>query len=240
MTIPETHIEERDFVLTISNPSPVLITVPHDGAIPVPYLEDVFAKRVSDPQRDIRVTRDLRVLPIAKDILAHVPINLVYGLIARTYVDFNRPRDIAIADDRLGRTYDRYHAEMAGIVERCKSVYGKCLLLDLHGFNQDAHPGMEETDIILGVGPAKGPQSRASHMLAQFLEASGYRVILADDKTFNGMFSGRYNTLEYSERYACDAVLVEIGSAYRAKTTNEPGRKLSADLATYIREYIAS
>jgi len=230
--------EQKDFVLTVRNDSPVVITVPHDGTLPKQYLRGMFTERIRDVGRDIRIGRDRHVFPIVKDILLKVPVNVVYPMIHRAYIDFNRPADIGVGDKNLTYVYDHYHATVAKLVSWCKKKYGYCVLLDLHGCANLTKPGMEDTDLILGTNDRRSVFSDIDIELERWLTNKGYAVLVASDETFQGLFTGRYNVIDYAERFHVDSILIEITSRYRIKGAELAGTKLANDLAEFIHEYV--
>ncbi len=238
MNTREIKFEEKNFILTIRNDSPVVITVPHDGTLPKQYLRGMFAERTQDVDRDIRIGRDKHVFPIVKDISLNARVNVVYAMVHRAYIDFNRPPEIGVEDKNLIDVYNYYHTTVTKLVSWCKNKYGYCLLLDLHGCANLTKPGMENVDIILGTNNRKSVFSNIDIKLEQWLIDHEYAVLVADDEIFQGIFTGRYNVIDYAERFHVDSILIEITSRYRVKGAESLGMILANDIAEFIRVYI--
>lgn len=238
MNHKEVRFEQKNFVLTVHNDSPVVITIPHDGIVPKQYLRGIFAERVRDVDRDIRIGRDKHVFPIVKDVLLKASVNVVYAMLHRAYIDFNRPPEIGVGDEELVYAYNHYHTAMAELVSWCKEKYGRCLLLDFHGCTDLKKPGMESVDIILGTNARQSVFSDVDIELEHWLTGKGYRVLVATEEMFQGLFTGRYNVIDYAKRFHADSILIEITSRFRAKGAESIGMKLADDIAEFIRRYV--
>ncbi len=234
MNTDVSYFEQKDFVLTARNDSPVVITVPHDGILPKQYLRGIFQERVRDVDRDIRTGRDKHVFPIVKDILTRIPVNIIYAMMPRAYIDFNRPVEIGVGDENLRYIYDYYHASMSEAITQCKRKYEYCLLLDFHGCANLTRPGLEETDIILGTNDRQSVFSDVDLALEQWLIQKGYRVLVATEEMFRGIFTGRYNVIDYAQRFHTDSILLEITSRYRVRGAETLGVKLADDIAGFL------
>jgi N-formylglutamate amidohydrolase len=232
------NFEQKDFVLTVRNDSPVIITVPHDGVLPKEYFRNMFLERIPDSGRDIQIVRDVYVFPIVKDILLDVPVNVVYTMLHRAYIDFNRPADIGIGDERLKYVYDHYHATIAKLIRWCKKKYGYCLLLDFHGCANLAKPGMENIDIILGTNNHKSVFSDVDEKFVYWLTKKGYGVLVANDDIFPGLAG--YNVADYAKEFHIDAMLLEITRRFRTKGVEIISKTLAEDIAEFIHEYVSN
>jgi len=231
-------LEQKDFVLTIRNNSPVIITVPHDGVLPKEYLRGMFEERVKDISRDMQIVRDMYVFPIVKDILLDVPVNVVYAMLHRAYVDFNRSVDIGVGDERLKFVYDRYHEEIKKLILWCKEKYGYCLLLDFHGCADLTQEGLENVDIILGTNNRESVFSDVDVRFDEWMTKKGYRVLVSTDSTFLGF--GGYYVADYAKEFHIDAMLFEIVRRFRTKEREDISKILAGDIAEFIHEHISS
>jgi len=226
---------QADFVFSVQVPVPVILSVPHDGVMSTPYLDGLFRRRQPDRRRSVVVGRDLRVFPIVKDIFRHAPTNIVYGMLARSCVDYNRPPDIAFEDESLRRYYDAYHRKIVQMIAASRSRHGRTLLLDMHGFGRK-RLGIDH-DVLLGTSDRRTVRSGIDLDFGRFLEERGYSVLHVNRSTFGGSFNGRFNVRYYAERYGCDAILVEVSPKYRREAES---KKHGCTLSRHIGDFLNS
>lgn len=225
----EEAFHQSDFVLRIEVDSPVLLTIPHDGLSANDF--DTFFARRKDP--DDVLEKDMRAWHVARYINAHIPIaSMVRGLMPRPMIDYNRSdSDGAFVDDRLARYYYLYHEHIQRLVEQALTAYGKCLLLDIHGFV--GQPDFGEFDVILGTKHRTTVVSDIDKDFATFLRDRGYGVYLPTEDEIEGeKFIGRFTVAEHSQP-GIDGIQVEIAKRFRVKDA-----ALRRELARSIREFL--
>jgi N-formylglutamate amidohydrolase len=185
---------------------------------------------------DIRTGRDKHVFPIVKDIAARVPVHVIYALVHRAFIDFNRPPHIAFADDLLRSVYDAYHECMAQAISCCKEEFSDCVLLDFHGCRNMFLPQYGEIDLIFGTNDRASVFSDIDLVFAEWLRDKGYNVLMATEEMFQGIFTGRYNVIDYAKRFRVDSILIEITSKYREAGAELKGMQLVADISEFLSQ----
>ncbi|TFG07322.1 MAG: hypothetical protein EU539_05315, partial [Promethearchaeota archaeon] len=113
---------------------PIIISCPHGG----------FLKPTKIPNKLIGSNKaDKNKYQIAKKIikiLKDKKINVYYilGRIHRSKVDFNRPSrsDSALnqSSRKAKKLHEYYHKKLDKLYKKCISKFGKCVVIDLHGF----------------------------------------------------------------------------------------------------------
>jgi len=228
--------------------SPIVITVPHDRGFHPHDLLGLFKERGKGVKG-----RDIHIWPIVKDILLEVRVNAVRGLFPRHFIDYNRSLEginyypvsngepqTALDDERLKPFYNHYHQQIANFLERTIRLYREkgCVLLDFHGFSKQ--PAYGDYDLIFGTGNRITVKSDVDKALANFLLTRGYRVFLPAQETLGqleDMYSADYTVRHYAEKFDIDAIQIEVAKSFRVLEGKKIGRKLSADVAEFLRLY---
>lgn len=237
------------FVFQARELSPVMITVPHDG------LRDIDFEGLLKTRTTGYKGRDLHVWPIVRDVLVAYRACAIRAMIPRDFVDFNRswplPKNYypltqkevhtALEDPRLPQTYQEYHRVIDILIGKKIQKFGKerCLLLDMHGFiKQPPHAPSGGYDIIIGTGNrASVPHGDVDKKFAKFFQSRGYKIFLPEDKALGpeeDWYSADFTTRDHSERHGINCLQLEIARRFRTRTSQELGKRLSADLAEFI------
>ncbi len=230
-----TSVTNHDFVMTLSpsQPSPILISVPHDG-LPAHEHEQLFDKRINGIHG-----RDLYTWAIAKDIALHTPVHVIRGMLHRSFIDYNRSEhdkaEPAYDDPRLKSYYDAYHETLGNTLGQLIHTFGeeRVLLIDLHGFvNQ---PDYGAYDLIYGTGYRTTIRSSIDRHSAKLLLAHGYSVFVPGEASLRpgqpDRYNGRFIVRHYAKEFGINAIQIEIAAHYRRKETADAGKQLAAHLA---------
>lgn len=231
------------------NPSPVIISIPHDGMSAHEFHGIVQPRKVGHKGKDARVW------PVVKDITRFVMVNTVRGLMPRQFVDYNRAwpeginyypktqKDVhtALDDSRLIDAYYYYHQTIDEMVDKAKKNFSrdKILLIDMHGFSrQPQYAPQGGFDLILGTGNRVTiPHGDVDVRLADFMSAKNYEVFLPKHSCIGpeeDSYSADYTTRHHSEKHNINVIQVEIASRFRAKDAGSIGLKLSVDFAEFL------
>ena len=227
------NFEQHDFLCILEIDSPILLTIPHDGFNANDF--DGFFERRSSKHV---LEKDARAWHIARHINLNgeKPVaNMVRGLLPRPMVDYNRSvLDGAFQDSALLSYYYIYHAQIKRLIKRSLAEYGRCLLLDIHGFvNQ---PDFGEFDVILGTQHRTTVVSDVDIEFAAFLRDKGYNVYLpTEGKIKSEKFGGGFTVVKYS-RLGIDAMQVEIAKEFRVKNANKR-KKLTRNIREFLEGY---
>jgi len=112
--------------------------------------------------------------------------------IKRSKIDFNRPPEEAFIDPGVKKYYQEYHNKLREYVDRCLEQFGRCFLLDVHGFSTRS---CGDYHVIFGTGCYS---SLAGDVLGQFnrkLIKKGWKVL----HKHTGYFSGGYIIRQYAK-----------------------------------------
>lgn len=247
-------VSNENFCVTLehSEPSRVIISVPHDGLISND-LTGLFDSRVKGIKG-----RDKHVWPIVQDIVlnAHacsVRIDAVRLLMPRAYVDGNREMSrmdnvdsetlgqTALDDFRLTSVYDHYHGEIARLIRRSIDAFGvdEVLLIDMHGFGKQPDIAPEGGfDLILGTANrATVPHGDIDKQLAYHLHGKGHETFLPDLEPVRSQgdpYSAGHTTRYYAREYGINAIQIETCLKFRSRDGEEHGKRLAQDLAEFF------
>lgn len=141
----------------------------------------------------------------------------------RKFIDPNRPAEIAYEAPEAKAPYNSYHQTLAQYCREVQQLFGRGLLLDLHGqgsardtiFRGTQH-GKTVTLLIQRFGEQahNGPQS-----FSGLLEAAGCKVFTEKDGKERAGFTGGYIVQTYGSHspFGIDAIQLEMGADYRTK-----------------------
>ncbi|NTW13940.1 MAG: N-formylglutamate amidohydrolase [Candidatus Moranbacteria bacterium] len=214
------NIRNEGFCLVVESktPSPIVISVPHDG-----LSGGVLSGLLSVREKGM-ILKDSNVWPIAKDILMTCPANAVQGLIPRDFVDYNRSYEKALEDKALRGSYDSYHRNIGHLLQTAIRNHGKrrCLLLDIHGFGiQPRYAPSEGYDIILGTNNRSSIHfDDVDREMAGYLSDLGYRVFLPAEMPVDrrlDSLNGGYTNRRYSGEFGINGIQIEIARKFRTK-----------------------
>lgn len=250
-----------DLVLIQQGTIPILITVPHGGRAPIPGIEqrdasNKIGRRVSGNWSSFVKGGDTNTDIVAQHMVSEIRAitgaapYVVMARFQRSYVDANRPPDIALDSPQARPHYDRYHAAIRRFVDEIRSRYPAGLLIDVHGQHLNSEVVMRGTQngksvarLIqrAGFDAVTGPNG----IFGQ-LEANGFTVFPHNSEPPRGTaenagLNGGYTVAIYGSvmRDGIDAIQMEFGSKYRQnavleKTGRDAGRAVAGFHAAYL------
>lgn len=236
MKINEFYVEQKDFVLTVENPnSPILITVPHGGIKNEAgaWLDLFFKKRIKyeNPKENyingekIVIGGDTNIMHVVAEILNYYPANLVFGLLPREFVDYNRfVPEVAYEDTKIKPFYDAYHAS----IDKILGEWPRKVLFDFHGFGKQPDLNVEY-DIIFGTCNGTTTPGRLDQILYGMLKKK-YKVFCCGVdgmRKESEMYTGDTTNLHYFSKYGTNSMLIELSPKFRSsrlKDSKEQGK----------------
>lgn len=223
--------KQHDFLCVLEIDSPILLTIPHDG-FGANDFDGFFERRSSEHVLE----KDARAWHVARHINKGEPIaSMVRGLLPRSTMDYNRSVSKgAFQDCTLLSYYYIYHAQIKRLIEQSLTEYGKCLLLDIHGFvNQ---PDFGEFDVIFGTRHRTTVVSDVDIEFAEFLQDKGYRIYLPTEQSVKGeKFGGGFTVAKYSQ-LNINAIQIEIAKEFRVKNATKR-KALTKNIREFLKEY---
>lgn len=231
-----------------TRPSRAIITLPHDG-LPKRDFEGLYT-----PREKGVLEKDMRVWPLVRDIFLECPVTVIRGLVSRKFLDYNRsfpegisydhyPPETAMDDGRLLFSYEFYHQSISQAIEEAIAAHEipNVLLIDFHGFTEQPPYAPEEGyDLILGTGnQVTIHHGEPDRRLAAFMSERGYKVFLPDPQDTGEVerwYSADFTTRHYAEKYGVNVIQVEVSDEYRQKDSQTIGKKLSSDIAEFLKQ----
>ncbi len=140
---------------------PLIISVPHGGTLKINQIPLRRKGILGIDRATIRLGKDLigRVEEsIWKNKKKHSLAFYVISKVHRAQIDINRPQKEAfrLGSEVASQIYSLYHLKMEGYVKKCIELYGKAILIDIHGFESSKRPrGFRDVDIVLGTNNLK-------------------------------------------------------------------------------------
>lgn len=162
---------------------PVVISAPHGGLLE----PGIISFRSGGNQKT-----DLNTREPAAEIAGVLgsPFFLAAG-IKRCKVDFNRPPRAAFDDPVAKIFYDSYHSKLKEYIDFCIGEFGRCFLLDVHGFSRVKHG---DYHVILGTGCYRTLAGEDTGNLSHTLLTGGWKVL----HKYLGYLSGGYIIRKYA------------------------------------------
>jgi len=227
-------------VKEIGEPSPLVISVPHDGGTMAPGMIERLQPYAADcPDRD-----HLIAAVFDFDDLPHTRIKAEYS---RYVVDLNRPADgdalypgqpetgvcpITGFDDRplyrpsqapeeeeikqrIERYWQPYHNELAQLIDRAKDRFGYCLLIDAHSIDDVVPRFFTGTlpNINVGTFAGKSCDAKYKNIITDALSQQGIYSWVINDR-----FKGGYITRHYGQpKNHVHAIQLEHGKSIYAR-----------------------
>ncbi|MDH3446239.1 MAG: N-formylglutamate amidohydrolase, partial [Deltaproteobacteria bacterium] len=171
---------------------------------------------------------------------------LVVARYDRKYVDANRPHATAYESEEARPYYEAYHRVLAEHCERVRRLWGRGLLLDIHGQSAEVEAIFRGTDNLQSVSDLRRRYGKealsGARSILGFLEQSGYRVIPANGSVDREVrYTGGYTTRKYGSHRGTgiDAMQLEFGTHLRLRanleqTANDVARAIAAFAAEYL------
>jgi N-formylglutamate amidohydrolase len=145
--------------------------------------------------------------------------------IHRSKIDFNRPARSSDAFEQSSKKAKRihkfYHKKILRFYNKCVSKFGKCLVIDLHGFTK---PQKEYPDIIIGnifgktLKIANNPKTSDYWGFSDVVQELSKNFSLDDGlglTSFNFAYSGGYITHRFYKKKNVNAFQIEVAKYIR-------------------------
>lgn len=245
--LAQSGIAEK-FLTHWSGNLPIVVIAPHGGREAVPGIEIRQGKGVAQ----FKTGRDSNTAELAEAIATKLGEKLgaqpflVVARFDRKYIDANRHSDQAYEAAEARPYYAAFHMAVDQACKQIRKVWGRGLLLDIHGQAAEADvifrgtsQGKSVADLLqtFGQQALTGPQS----VLGQLAER-GYRIMPAGNEP-ELRYIGGHTTQTYGSHRTngIDAIQLEFGSHLRARANlDKTAADLAAAIAVFAKEYLPS
>ncbi len=229
---------------------PIILSAPHGGREAIPGI----AARRGIGVAQFTTGRDHNTAELAASIAAKLgewfgakPFLLI-ARFDRKYVDANRPHWGAYEAEEARIYYEAYHQVLTEHCERVRGLWGRGLLLDIHGQSAEAEAIFRGTDNLKSVTNLRRSYGRealsGAKSILGLLERRGYRVIPANGSGDHEVrYTGGYTTRKYGSHRGTgiDVMQLEFGSHLRARANLErTANDVASAIAAFASEYLPS
>jgi len=242
-------VSELERLLTLSNGNlPVVLVAPHGGREAIPGIGIRQGRGV--PQfktgRDHNTAELAAAIAVKLGEVSGAKPFLVIARFDRKYVDANRPSSGAYEALEAQPYYAAFHSAVDEACRQIRNVWGRGLLLDIHGqaaegnviFRGTRH-GKSVADLVqrFGAQALSGPQS----IFGQ-LALKGYKIL--PDPSVNdreSRYIGGHTVQTYGSHRASgiDAMQLEFGTRLRARDHfDRTAADLAAAITVFAKEYL--
>ena len=225
---------------------PIVVIAPHGGREAVPGIEIRQGKGVAQ----FKTGRDSNTAELAEAIaiglgeqLEAKPF-LIIARFDRKYIDANRPADQAYEAAQALPYYAAFHAAVDQACKQIHKVWGRGLLLDIHGQGAEADVifrGTSQGKSVADLLQTFGQQAlTGSESLFGQLAVRGYRIMPAANQP-ESRYTGGHTTQTYGSHRGTgiDAIQLEFGSRLRARDNlKKTAADVAAAIAVFAKEYL--
>jgi N-formylglutamate amidohydrolase len=246
---PAQSVLEAERLLTLSTGNlPVVLVAPHGGRQAIPGIGIRQGKGV--PQ--FKTGRDHNTAELAAAIalklgeLSGAKPFLVIARFDRKYIDANRPPFEAYEALEAQPYYAAFHSAVDEACKQIRQVWGRGLLLDIHGQAAEANVifrgtrhGKSVTDLVRRFGRQA---LTGSHSILGQLALRGYKIL--PDASVNdreSRYSGGHTAQTYGSHRATgiDAIQLEFGTRLRARSyVDRTAVDVAAAIRVFAKEYL--
>lgn len=228
---------------------PVVITAPHGGRLPVPGVPERKGDGVGKFVAVNDTNTDLLAEKLADAIKKEMggQPHLIVARFERKGVDANRPAKEGYETDAAKPVYDAYHAAVKAACADVTKTWGRGILLDLHGQAAKADTIFRGTRDLKTVGLLKDRSGKKAitgpDSVLGVLAKKGYAIVPANDSddAEDKRFNGGYTVGTYGTESGVDAIQLELGGDFRAKTKlDTTAADLAAAVKVFAKEYLPS
>lgn len=246
--LAQSGVQPEKLLILWAGSLPIILSAPHGGrqAIPgVPLRQGVGVAQ-------FKAERDNNTAELAEAIatklgtrLAGKPF-LIVALFERKYIDVNRPHNGAYETGSAWAYYTAFHSGIDDACKKVRSLWGRGLLLDIHGQGAEAEVifrGTGNGRSVAGLLQRFGHEAlRGPNSIFGQLALRGYRS-LPDVGGNEGetRYTGGYTTRTYGSHRGTgiDAIQLEFGTKLRARANlDKTAADLADAIAVFAKEYL--
>jgi len=241
-------VVEAERLLTLTGNLPLVLVAPHGGREAIPGI----GIRQGNGVPQFKTGRDHNTAELAEAIalklgqMSGAKPFLVIARFDRKYIDVNRPSIEAYEALEAQPYYAAFHSAVDEACRQIRQVWGRGLLLDIHGQAAEANVifrgtrhGKSVTDLVRRFGrqALTGPHS----ILGQ-LALRGYKIL--PDASVNdreSRYSGGHTVQTYGSHGATgiDAIQLEFGTRLRARdNVDRTATDVAAAIRVFAKEYL--
>ena len=248
--LAQTAIQAERLLTLATGTLPIVLLAPHGGAEAIPGIGIRQGKGV--PQ--FKTGRDSNTAELAESIaikLAEISGAKPFLVIARfdrKYIDANRPSSAAYEAAEARPYYAAFHSAVDEACKQIRKIWGRGLLLDIHGQAAEANVifrgtrhGRSVADLVqrFGQQALTGPQS----LLGQ-LALRGYQIMPDPGGNERELrYSGGHTTQTYGSHRAggIDAIQLEFGTRLRQRDSlDRTAGDMAAAITVFAQQYLPS
>jgi N-formylglutamate amidohydrolase len=238
---------ERLLTLTTGN-LPLVLVAPHGGREAIPGI----GIRQGNGVPQFKTGRDHNTAELAEAIalklgqMSGAKPFLVIARFHRKYIDANRPSIEAYEALEAQPYYGAFHSAVDEACKHIRQVWGRGLLLDIHGQAAEANVifrgtmhGKSVTDLVQRFGRQA---MTGRHSILGQLALSGYKILpepSVNDR--ESRYSGGHTVQTYGSHRATriDAIQLEFGTRLRARgNVDQTAVDVAAAIRVFAKEYL--
>jgi N-formylglutamate amidohydrolase len=238
---------ERLLTLTTGN-LPLVLVAPHGGREAIPGI----GIRQGNGVPQFKTGRDHNTAELAEAIalklgqMSGAKPFLVIARFHRKYIDANRPSIEAYEALEAQPYYGAFHSAVDEACKQIRQVWGRGLLLDIHGQAAEANVifrgtmhGKSVTDLVQRFGRQA---MTGRHSILGQLALSGYKILpepSVNDR--ESRYSGGHTVQTYGSHRATriDAIQLEFGTRLRARgNVDQTAVDVAAAIRVFAKEYL--
>jgi N-formylglutamate amidohydrolase len=238
---------ERLLTLTTGN-LPLVLVAPHGGREAIPGI----GIRQGNGVPQFKTGRDHNTAELAEAIalklgqMSGAKPFLVIARFHRKYIDANRPSIEAYEALEAQPYYGAFHSAVDEACKQIRQVWGRGLLLDIHGQAAEANVifrgtmhGKSVTDLVQRFGRQA---MTGRHSILGQLALSGYKILpepSVNDR--ESRYSGGHTVQTYCSHRATriDAIQLEFGTRLRARgNVDRTAVDVAAAIRVFAKEYL--
>jgi N-formylglutamate amidohydrolase len=173
-------------------------------ALGAPLLKAIYPRAYVDVNREAyELDPDMFEGPLPAHVnAASARVAAGLGTIARIVASrreiYRRKLPFAEAEQRIERVYQPYHRSLRALIQRARTTFGFCILIDCHSMPSTGLPlsldnDMRAIDVVLGDRAGLSCSFLITQAADACLSAQGYRVIR------NNPYAGGFTTQHYGD-----------------------------------------
>jgi N-formylglutamate amidohydrolase len=242
---------QAERLLTLSTGTlPIVLLAPHGGREAIPGIGIRQGQGVSQFKtgRDSNTAELTESIAIKLGEISGAKPFLVIARFDRKYIDANRPSSAAYEAAEARPYYTAFHSAVDEACKQIRKIWGRGLLLDIHGQAAEANvifrgtrQGRSVADLVqrFGQQALTGPQS----LLGQ-LALRGYQILPepgANDH--ESRYSGGHTTQTYGSHRTggIDAIQLEFGTRLRQRDSlDRTAGDMAAAITVFAQQYLPS